>query len=248
MPKLKRPLGQVAILTLLGRVGADFEILADPHVDGDYFHDKLYLDGAAAEMKALRRQMYVLYIATFALSFVVIAGGFPSDAKVSVAGVEVPLTFFSQQAIAAVNAGLYSTYTICLVNMTVLHVLIKAILKGRGGQPWEAYVAHRDAAMLFSALLTPRINQRWSSPRREFALVALVSLASILTVLLHGAVVLASAIIALNKAFAAGGALSQILATFSCATVTICLVSFFASFMLPLPYREDPSKPLPTSP
>lgn len=225
-----------AWVTAVERTAWDFDGATDPGTWGAYFTKDEYLAGVAAELKSTQKEIRTLYLVTFLGAFIVIGGGIPTNAEVEIVGAKLPLNLFSQQALAVVTAGVFSTYTWKLLSLFVLYRGLSRFLPKYGPSCWEFVLAQYNASDLAGAVLRPK-NVGYSSPRREEFLIGVIGLGSLATILIHAGLVVFSSAVALASAARSNDLFAIFLGSVALFSSSLALLGFAAATIVPMPYR-----------
>lgn len=223
-------------LTVVGRRAIDFLLRLDDE-GGEHFTRPEFLGGLIAQSPGLQNQIMILYGITFILGSLTLAGGLPSEATVELFGVSMPLSALSQQALAALSAGLFAYYTIKLLNFSALTSLIGMLSLRLGHQKFEYYIADRDASMLWMAISRP-VQTEYDSLKIEHYFSKLLMGVSIFTVAVHATMVILGAGAALNSALINGSFVGSCLSAVSLFIVVFCVAAYALTGLIPFTYHR----------
>lgn len=224
-------------LTPIARRVFDIQVALDTAPSGRELRDPTFVAESAIQLRRLKDRLLVYYVVTFVGAFVVASGGIPGDAQIEAFGVSLPLGLLSQQALAAIVAGLFSQYIIVLLSFSLLHGGIAAQMSKDYGEGWEHRLARYDGSATYGSLLFPRLIG-YRSPKREMAFIGLGVLTALISVLTHAAVVVGAAFIAFDAARnAQPGILTMTLSSFALVGTIVPLVLWLIASFMPMPYR-----------
>lgn len=236
----EEPAPPVLWRTAVGRAAFDFEIATRANLWGSYFANEDYIAGVAKELRTVRKGLNVAYALTFLLAFLILSGGFRSEAQVALFGVKLPLQVLSQQALAAIMSAVFARYVTCFISLTLLHAGLAGLLPKFGPPCWEYMLARYDGFNVYTTLLRPK-TIGYSSPKREIAIIAVVLLMSLLTILIHVGLVTTASIVALRSALSADSGVAITLGLFSLLGTTVATIAMVGAVFVPLPYRLNAS-------
>jgi hypothetical protein len=223
-------------LTTLSRALVDFDILLTSQVHGPFFRSIETITGLFEEQKRLTARINTLYLATFAAACAVLSGPLPNGAKVSVLGIEAPVSIVPQQVIAVVMAVAYGMFASLFASLIILTQMISKILMKEGSEAWQFFSGRFDASGLWGVLILPRYIG-YQSPKRHLALGLAILMVAVLSVSAHALVITVATVFALFSAWENG---AWYLIAFAAAAAAICMTSIFslvAMIGLRLPFR-----------
>lgn len=233
---LPEPPSQIWLTPIARRV-LDVQVALDSAPAGRELREPTFVAESANQLRRLKDRLLIYYVVTFVGAFIVASGGIPGDAQIEAFGVSLPLGLLSQQALAAIVAGLFSQYIIILLSFSLLHGGIAAQMSKDYGEGWEHRLARYDGSATYGSLLFPRLVG-YRSPKRETAFIGLGLLTALISVLTHAAVVVGAAFIAFGAALnARPGFLTMTLSSFALLGTIIPLVLWLIASFLPMPYR-----------
>ena len=223
--------------TPLSRAMAELEILIDSRKYAPFFRNVDTISGLFEEQKRLTKKAQLLYFLTFAGACLILLGPLPSGLRLSLAGVEAPVSLIPQQLIALITAVAFGQYAVLFGSMLALGQMTERILRREGAETWQFFAARFDASTLWAAALLPK-QIGYRSPKRHVAIALLIVLVIFASLLAHSLTVCASTAFALWSAWKSG---SWILILVALAAVAISLVSFLSVlclFVLRMPFRS----------
>ncbi|HYD72870.1 MAG TPA: hypothetical protein VEF55_07005, partial [Candidatus Binatia bacterium] len=177
-----------------------------------------------------------LYLISFIAASVVLAGGFPTNAEVNLFGMQVPAGVLSLQALSAIMVGIYSYFIAMLVSATMAYGILMCIFSQTYTESWDVFLAEYDATMLNANFLRPK-HIGFASPKRERLAAWGVALTSFATLLLHWAVIVFAAYVALAAAMDAGSLVPTIIGGFALGAAVVGGLAYVTCTMVPMPYR-----------
>lgn len=229
---------QVLWLTPLARRILDVQEALRIEPSAREMRDPVFISDSANQLRKLRVRVSVYYVVTFVGAFLVASGGLPTSATVELFGVTMPLGLLSQQALAAIVAGLFSQYIMVLLSFSMVHGFFSALMSADFGEGWEFRLSRYDAEAYCGALLLPR-RTGYRSPKSELAFIALGVLTAFVSVFVHASVVVGAAFIAFDAALNAKlSLLPMALSTFALIGTVIPALLWFVACFVPMPYRR----------
>ena len=221
---------------MISRAMLDFQIMLDAETTGPFFRNLETIKDLHDEQKRLGVRLNIFYAITFIAALLVISNPLSSAAKISVAGVEVPISSLPQQVIAIMMAVAFSMYGTLFASFTLLTAMNSSILRKEGLEGFHFIAARYDASVLWGTLMTPR-SIGYSSPVRHRWIAYLVLSVSVLSVTAHAVVIAAAAFLAFWAAYVKKAWLLAALGGFSSLIVFVTIFSLLISLILPLPFR-----------
>ena len=223
-------------LTVLERSAFDFQHLLDIERFSAFFRNMETIEGLLSEQKALSKSVNILYLLTFAGACLVIAGPIGAGARVSLFGVEAPISAIPTQVLALVTAAIYGLFATQFMSLFLLSLMCQAILVKEGSPHWPFFAARFNASNLWAVLIAPRTQGYGSPKRHKFLAWAVLAIAG-LTIAAHSIVVAVSSALAFQRALESR---NWVLVVFASLAVAITLVSFgalVAAVFWKLPFR-----------
>jgi hypothetical protein len=230
-------------LTVFNRSMVDFDGLLASEKHGPFFRSIETIQGMLKERQRLGRVMNIAYLVSFLGACIVLSGSVLTSAKISVLGVEAPLSLLPAQVIAVLIASVYGFFATQFASYLVLSHMIQRVLAKEGWPSWQFFEARFDATALWAVLTTPKVIG-YRSPKRVIVLSVAIFLLSAMMVAAHGMVVLISAISAMMSAWHSGSVVLIALGFASVATTCLSLIGLVAMSLLPVPFRWTPNPQL----
>lgn len=223
--------------TPYGRALHDFEWLARPEVEGQFFRNLETISSYVLERRTLAKRSEIFMVLSFIGAALVVAGGLPKDAQISAFGFEGPTNLISLQLLAALVAGLFSRYIQSLASLLILSNMIERLLGPIIPQGPEFVAARYDATYLWSNLLRRR-HLGYQSPTGHLFINGTSSVVGLLWFVVHIVVVGAAMWVAVEAGYASGGAwsFSFVIGLLAALMTAASLLVFLFGVIIPLPY------------
>jgi hypothetical protein len=205
-----------------------------------FFRNIDSIEGMIKERQRLGRVMNIAYLFSFLGACIVLSGSSLTSAKITVLGVEAPLSLLPAQVISVLVASVYGFFATQFASYLILAQMIQKTLAKEGWPSWQFFEARFDATALWGVLLTPK-TVGYRSPKRAILLSLSIFLLSAMMVAAHGVVVTISTISALISACHTGSVVLIALGLVSVATTTLSLIGLIAMSLLPIPFRWSPN-------
>jgi len=190
----------------------------------------------AAELKALRKKVTILYVGTALGAFFILAQGSSSGLAVELFGLKVPVSMLSKQALAVFLGGAFGYYAAALASLAMLYGAIASILSRTAPEGWLYLLARYDADMLWMDLLFPR-RLGYPTPIGERRIALIVHASNSAVVGSHVALVLGAVVAAANAAFTSGSYFGILLAVLALVAVAGAIVGALSAFFLRFTYN-----------
>lgn len=223
--------------TPFGRAMHDFEWLARPEVEGQFFRSIDTISNYVAERRGLAKRAEIFMVLSFIGAALVIAGGLPKDSQISVLGFEGPTSLISLQLLAALVAGLFSRYMQSLASLMLLSGMIEKLLGSIIPQGPEFVAARYDSTYLWANLLRRR-HLGYQSPTGHVIINASSVIVGLLWLLLHIIVVATAMWVAVVSGYKTAGpqSFSFFVAMLASLMTGATLLVFIFGIVIPLPY------------
>lgn len=131
------------------------------------------LRSLAAELKALRKKVVILYVGTTLGAFLILSN-VATNASIEILGASLPLSVLSRQALAVLLAGAFGYYAAAVISAVMVYGTMSAILQRFAPESWEFLLSRYDADQLWTNMLLPK-KLGAPSPRAERVIAGIVN-------------------------------------------------------------------------
>jgi hypothetical protein len=223
-------------LTVIQRALADAAALAErgDH-DGSPAWDAA-LSSMAAEFKALKKKVDILYVVTALGAFAILAQPPASQAAIEFGTIKLPLSMLSRQAIAVLLAGAYEIFLSAAISAAMIRFSMQAILQRSAREGWEFLLSRYEAELLWTNILRVK-SLGHTSPKGEVVVARIAQFSNFSIIIGHTALVLGGICAAGYAAILANSYFGIVLSGLALCGAVSALVACALSLFWKLPYR-----------
>ena len=226
-------------LTPLSRALVELDILIDSPTYAPFFRSVDTLSGLFEEQKRLTRKLQLLYFTTFLGACLILLGPLPEGLKISLWGMEAPISLIPQQLVGLITAVAYGQYAVLFGSMIVLGQMTQRILQREGAESWQFFAARFDSTLLWASPLIPK-HIGYSSPKRHIAVAAMAVLVIFGSVLAHSITSCASTALAWWAAWKSGSAIMILIGSAAAIISVVSFLTMLCMVALRMPFRLSP--------
>ena len=217
----------------------DFEQLAKPDQEGAYFRNVETIGAYTTQLKSLEKQYRLYGLLSFLAASLILAGGLPKDAKISLFGFEWPAALVTMQLTAVFAASCFGLAFAALGSLTILRSMLDHLLSAvpHGA---EFVMAKFDASHLWANILRRR-TIGYQTPWPLIAANAFFVMTGLLLLLLHIIIVGAALWTAFWSAWSINSSVSfpVLLSGISLLSFGATIVIFALGVFIPVPFKAS---------